>query len=60
MTKTTRSLLGVLFFALGLLAFFLAASGGYGIASPDILGIAGLILMVVCAGLVGMTARRRL
>ncbi len=59
MTKTRRSLAAMLFIALGMLAFYLAAQGGYGGVSPTILGIAGFIFLVVAGGMVGMDFRIR-
>ncbi len=59
MTKTRRSLAAVLFIALGMLAFYLAAQGGYGSVSPNVLGIAGFILLVIAGGMVGMDFRIR-
>ncbi len=47
MTNTTRSLLAMLFFALAMLMFFLAANDGYHLASPSVFGIIGFIFVSV-------------
>ena len=53
MTKTTWSLLAILYIALGLLAFFLASNGRYQMASSTVLGIVGFFLWSWVVGWLG-------